>query len=326
MYNPGIEITTKIGCKNACVYCPQSKFINSYRRKSNVMDMSFETFKACLDKLPLGVEIYFSGLCEPWLNPECTKMVLYAHERAHKIIVYTTLVGMNLSDIDLLERVLFTHFNVHLPAGGEYDKIKVDEYYLDLLNRILKSKINIRYHFHGVRLDPKVKILTEQNGKTVEYVPMYVGNRDKIQRLPVYSRARNVKVKNRFGLYRRRGIIGCKYNLRINQLLPNGDVLLCCMDYGMKHVLGNLLTSSYNSLFRSEAFLKAKAGLKDEALDILCRYCDWISYDVSLFAKIYNFPHYINRYLYYLKNIHNLREFHQVMDKSILRLREILNF
>jgi len=25
-----------------------------------------------------------------------------------------------------------------------------------------------------------------------------------------------------------------------NVLLPNGDVVLCCMDYGLDHILGNL--------------------------------------------------------------------------------------
>jgi hypothetical protein len=34
-----------------------------------------------------------------------------------------------------------------------------------------------------------------------------------------------------------------------NVLLPNGDVYLCCMDYSLKHKLGNLLTTDYYDLF-----------------------------------------------------------------------------
>jgi radical SAM protein with 4Fe4S-binding SPASM domain len=34
-----------------------------------------------------------------------------------------------------------------------------------------------------------------------------------------------------------------------NVLLPNGDVVLCCMDYNLKHIIGNLLTQSYDEIF-----------------------------------------------------------------------------
>jgi hypothetical protein len=37
-----------------------------------------------------------------------------------------------------------------------------------------------------------------------------------------------------------------------NVLMPNGDVLLCCMDYGYKHVIGNLMREGYYGLFRSD--------------------------------------------------------------------------
>ena len=37
-------------------------------------------------------------------------------------------------------------------------------------------------------------------------------------------------------------------------LLPDGTVILCCMDYGMKHVLGNLLEMDYKDLKREERY------------------------------------------------------------------------
>jgi radical SAM protein with 4Fe4S-binding SPASM domain len=37
-----------------------------------------------------------------------------------------------------------------------------------------------------------------------------------------------------------------------NVLLPNGDVVLCCMDYNLKHVIGNLLTQTYAEIFAGE--------------------------------------------------------------------------
>lgn len=35
-------------------------------------------------------------------------------------------------------------------------------------------------------------------------------------------------------------------------MLPNGDVVLCCMDYNLKHVIGNLLTQTYKQVMEGE--------------------------------------------------------------------------
>ena len=37
-----------------------------------------------------------------------------------------------------------------------------------------------------------------------------------------------------------------------NVLLPNGDVVLCCMDYDLKHVIGNLLTQTYEEIMQGK--------------------------------------------------------------------------
>ena len=37
-----------------------------------------------------------------------------------------------------------------------------------------------------------------------------------------------------------------------NVLLPNGDVVLCCMDYNLVHILGNLLTQTYEEIMQGK--------------------------------------------------------------------------
>lgn len=39
-----------------------------------------------------------------------------------------------------------------------------------------------------------------------------------------------------------------------NVVLPSGDVVLCCMDYGLKHIIGNLLTTKWDDLKRDEQY------------------------------------------------------------------------
>jgi sulfatase maturation enzyme AslB (radical SAM superfamily) len=294
-----MEITTKIGCKNACLYCPQDKLMAAYKKRSHEFSMSFETFKTCIDKLPGYVDVEFSGMSEPWLNPECTRMVLYAHRKKHKINVYTTLVGMTLDDIRQIENVPFGYFWVHLPCREGLENIKVDDNYLKILENILHfleshKNISVSFHIRGHEPHPKIKSLLK----------------DKIQKRVIGVRANNLDFDYLKPIKRRKGVIACARNLRHNILLPNGDVLLCCMDYGMQHVLGNLVTGDYESLFSSPEFLKVKEGLKDESADIICRYCDVLARNVSLRAKIFN----------NLQNIHNPKDFLNLMRRTVSKL------
>ncbi len=41
---------------------------------------------------------------------------------------------------------------------------------------------------------------------------------------------------------------GCPENLYHSVLLPNGDVTLCCMDYSLSEILGNLYTQEYDDI------------------------------------------------------------------------------
>lgn len=260
-----MEITTKIGCKNACVYCPQDKLIGAYSQKSNTFLMTFDVFKKCLEKIPKDVTIDFGGMCEPWLNPKTTEMISHAHEKGHIIGIFTTLVGMKLHDIDLLESINrernLESFTIHLPSMGNNEKIEINESYLNLLEKLLKTNMRKCFKFQGAHLHPKLKLFTKDMGTIV------------LQSQP-HTRALNVSISAKRPPKKRRYRMDCKNNLKHNVLLPNGDVVLCCMDYGMKHILGNLLSSDYNSLFLSKEFLLVKEGLKNDSLDILCRYCE----------------------------------------------------
>jgi len=41
---------------------------------------------------------------------------------------------------------------------------------------------------------------------------------------------------------------GCIEDLYHNVVLPNGDVSLCCMDYGLTHIIGNIFTEEYTDI------------------------------------------------------------------------------
>jgi len=267
--------------------------------------MSFDNFKSYVSKIPVDVEIWFAGMCEPWLNNDCTNMLLHAHERGHKIRVFTTLVGMNGSDVALLESVPFGFFQVHLPSSRESERIPVHGDYLDLLNKICTSKIiNLSFHCHGGTVHSDVNSLLRRKGKKVDLRSLY-------------RRSGNIKISKRHELSRKRGVIGCLRSSLCNVLLPNGDVLLCSNDYGMKHILGNLRLCTYDALFQSHEFLKIKRGHRNESEDILCRYCDNFGYNVNAVARLLNFGYQLDRYLYYLKDIQSFEDMNHFIQKGI---------
>ncbi|MSP02289.1 MAG: hypothetical protein EXR07_14745 [Acetobacteraceae bacterium] len=61
-----------------------------------------------------------------------------------------------------------------------------------------------------------------------------------------------------------------------NTMLPNGDVVLCCMDYSRRHVLGNLLAQDYADLFtgREMGRIRVRAmGAAGDDGELICRKC-----------------------------------------------------
>lgn len=273
-----IDISTNIGCRNACRYCAQEISVKAYKTRSNAFMMDFSTFKTCLDKIPADARVNFAGRSECWLNPDCTRMMLYAHERGYRIAVLTTLVGMKSEDAGLIEKIPFLDFLIHLPTNERYQNIKVDEDYLKVLDSISNSAIKCNYMIVAGTVHDKVKALLKSKIAALA--------RKNIPLCEAMNLANNVKAKVR-PVYRRLGVLRCEYELNLNTLYPNGDVSICCMDFGMKHVLGNLVVSDYESILHSEEFYRVEKGLKDASLNTLCRYCD-MAHHVDLVAKICN--------------------------------------
>lgn len=275
-----LEITTTVGCKNNCFYCPQRIFVKNYLKRSNKIFMDFKTFKTCLGKIPVDVRISFGGMSEPFQNPVCTEMVLFAKKRGYPIDIFTTTAGISLEDIkNILKKLSLDNdphsdrLFIHIPSSGNLESFPVDREYIDKLNFLLDSNNNVEFHYHG-----------NQVRHDLQKLPF--GN--KLRFWPQHDRASNTTTYLKKGK-RKYGKLSCGYLLEENNLQPNGDVLVCCQDFGMKHVLGNLLTQNYDTLFSNLEYKKIQKGLDDEKSDILCRYCHF-AIDKNAKAILLNSP------------------------------------
>jgi len=278
-----VEFTTSIGCINNCLFCPQTLFVKRYfdlfGRNAPRM-LTYTNFCRILKKIPKRCTVVFSGESEPFQNPRCTDMVLTAHRAGHPVIICTTLVGLSTANISkILKTVSFQgkepKFFVHIPSQGKLENIKVTHEYLQTLNYLLTSRIPIDFHYHG-------KIPCVQVARPIRQAGY------KLTRLQLISRANNINGGNISNVRRKRGKLDCHViRMKRHVVLPNGAVILCCMDFGLQHVLGNILSSSFSSIHKGKEWKRILLGLQDERIDTLCRHCHWAA-NADIIAKCYN--------------------------------------
>ncbi len=257
-----IEVTLSIGCKLDCHYCPQKLLLNQYFSKNANRSsmMSFETFKKILSKVKRGGTVCFSGMCEAFLNPDCDDMILYAYEKGFKINLLTTLIGFKKESFQKLEKVEFDEITLHIPDAEGNSKFDITDTYLDNLQTFHDKFKITSYSCHG-SIHPAVQKYLNQMDSFSNHMINRAGNLD-------------------YGAeYHPKGEIICmvgtieSYGNWTPEVLPDGTLLLCCMDYGMKHVLGNLLDMGVNEIMHGPEYKKIQMGMKNDGVDILCRKC-----------------------------------------------------
>jgi len=234
-----LEITTKVGCKNMCWYCPQDKLLDNYKGNT---DLSFDSFKKILSNVPKNVKIEFSGFSEAFLNRESSFMMKYAIQKKYLVELFTTIVGVTKEDVQHLKDCLFERIWFH-----QFDGQNEDEF---------NEKINWF----------KSKIKAKNYALTI--VDKKYNN--------VLTRAGNLSdVKEQLGP------LTCKSTADFdhNVVLPNGDVYLCCMDWSLKHKIGNLFETHFDKLNRESIKILALQYKSN----IICRKCE-------LFDPIFKLP------------------------------------
>ena len=266
---PTLDVTTWVGCSVDCKFCPQDLFIRKYFESNKVREsiLSRETLRRCISNMPQDYAIQFGGFSEPFLNPFCIELIEDICSLGKTIDLYTTLVGLNE---EMLRRVMELPINcvcLHIADEQGYAKIPpTEEYY-----RMLEMAVNY------LRADgrPFVDMCNAQAKPTRRALDICRGKYD----IPytLLDRGGNLEGEDLVSKQISSGKISCGVcgsKLNKNELLPDGTVLLCCMDYGMKHVLGNLKEQPYEEIINSHEIQKIRQGMEEDyQKEILCRKC-----------------------------------------------------
>jgi len=260
-----LEVSLVSNCVHDCTYCPQAQLVKAYGNSERYL--SFENFKFALSKLPPHSTISFAGFSEPTSNPEWVEMVLYAHEQCHEVMLLTTLFGMTQSDFERIRHIPWGHFSIHLPDSDGKSDIQITEQYIELLEYIMNNPPNgvFLYNHHSGDVTQEIKHLIPHS-----------------HLLEINSRADNLdcddeNVKHCY----KTGQIVCGHrflNGNSGLMLPNGDIQLCCSDFGLEYKLGNLLTDSWQDIQNSRV-IKNVILDNDNGNDTVCRRC-WLAKEI----------------------------------------------
>ncbi len=237
MKKTNLEVTTYIGCKVLCKYCPQGALIKAYKSKKK--SMTLNDFKKLLKNVDSNkTRLVFAGYSEIFLNKYATDILIYAYKKGFEIDVYTTTVGLTKNKV------------------------------LKLAKNGVKLRF-IAFHVFNSKVTPLNKIdFYKKVNFFINNIPVKAYKLIKVTN--VFSRAGTL-----FKVNKSKEKIFCLRNfIYQNIVLPNGDVVLCCHDYLLRHKLGNLFLQHYSG---KEIAIKRKEILKlmkDENSEIACRYCD----------------------------------------------------
>lgn len=265
--SPMIEITTQLGCAVNCKYCPQELYIKEYLKTGKEdRTLSFENFKICVDKLPSDIFIEFAGFTEPFFNRQCMEMIWYAKRKGYRVNLFTTLRGLKPEQLDELLKIEFEEFVLHVPDKEGYAVIPVDETYKKMIKRLVKAKKPNGNSF--------IDYACAQAEVTDEIVEL-LGSDTRVY-VVLNDRAGNLKDTCLYGKTALHGVLRCELSSDINHnvLLPDGRVILCSNDWGMKHVMGNLIHETYEHILNGEEAQKIRKAMQAENGDfVLCRNC-----------------------------------------------------
>jgi hypothetical protein len=249
-YQEYLEITTKIGCPVNCMkYCPQDLIIKKHAGEEHLLTL--DAFKTYISTLPAGLPVNFSGICEPFSNPETIDLIEFAAQN-HPVRVFTTLVGLKPEQAERLVRTKFQVFQVHMPDVKGNAKIPITDEYLKTLGIIMGNVDNILFMNMGG--------LFETN------------NNENMHRDPEHTKRRSGRIF--CGLHEKPGM----------GLMPNGDVYFCCMSRGLTDKVGSLKDNTYPELVGKYRELSRKLQRDEQSTCHVCSLA--IPYHVYKLAKI----------------------------------------
>lgn len=260
-----IDFTLQAGCPVRCDFCPQTLFLKEY--KSPEKKITMDNFKLALSNLKNSSvkTIQFAGFSEPLYHKNFYDFVVLSVEAGFEVLVISTLKGLdterlkNIKNLPVIWEVSIQPINMQNRKGLN------DEEAWNNIKSFMKLNFKFQPIFRCLDLNLSVE---ERNrlimqGKELGIKNIVFGE---------FNTRAGIIAENQINKFGKKII--CGYNIP-PEILPNGDVLLCCMDFGVKHKIGNIFKESFEKILSSDSLKKIinTMSLKEEG-KILCHTCE----------------------------------------------------
>ena len=290
-----LEITSSIGCAMMCDYCPQKLITSVSTLDKNNSKLDLDKFKLFVENIPKNTKISWTGYTEPLLHENFDKFVLYLKDKNFIQKISTTMHGFTKSQEFMSKFNGFEEINFHLPDNENLMKLKVTDKYLSHLRNaiIYQSSINkkkVKIQVIGENFEKNVEklindlldknILLKENINITQKISSRSDSLDKQQLSSLNFKkyelqSKNVSTNNILSSKKKYYYCSVK-RLNKSVLIPDGKLNICCMDYSLNGIVGDLNDQKLKDIykFKNEDFRKEfiYGDLKS------CKKCEYYKY------------------------------------------------
>lgn len=273
-------------CNLKCRMCSHP----TNRRETGVMSM--DLFKTIIEELlKTKIRQLFFNMGEPFMNKAIFRMISFAKRSGFSVFISTN--GLLLTEEYMLN-ILKTgvdglKFSIEGYTPEIYEQIRLGGKFDLLFKNVVRMKEFRDRSGSPLRIRIST-ILMKGNEDIVEFVKYWGPYCDEIE----YT-----GITNHIGLIDNREIaLSGRWNHRkaCPQVVPykevnvlyNGDMVICCVDFHARCVLGNLGVQSFNEIWNSERMVEIRTrAYAGETRDLEpCRECDIADYSDVLWKNM----------------------------------------
>lgn len=281
-----LELNAMIGCKSMCKYCPQETFVKRYFEVGDTsfkpLQLTLDNCKRYLESVPKDMIISLAGFSEPFASDEIVDIYRWLKSEGRPVDINTTLYNVDKKVLKDIIDIGVGFFQLHVPDKNNYTNIQIDKEYTNKLRYVLR-------HLNKENSHLVITCLGEIHPEIERIIDKY---RDNISA----ENIGHIYINDRAGLvtngtaYKSQYIHGKVYccktvkSLNYTVLLPDGNLVLCCMDFGLNNILGNLRFNTYEEIMNGEKANEIRRLMDIEGVDLICRHCEF-AVDVEKYGE-----------------------------------------
>jgi sulfatase maturation enzyme AslB (radical SAM superfamily) len=264
-----LNVTATSSCKANCVYCPQDQFRSAMHGRP--LHLSRQEFSELLPSLA-GTHfrvVSFGGFTEPFDNPEIVDLLTITSKQTFvdEVHIYSTGEGFTPRIVEKLQpvRLAYVEISCH---GFDTETYRRTRPFVD----VAKVRDNMLFLFQNRNnIDRLTVSVTGPFGSPAalaELEALCIKSGASFERRDLHSRAGLLRIGHEREVLKSGPFRCAKFDFGKPVLVPGGDLALCCQDFAMEYVIGNLHKQPFEEIMRDSPVrtrvLNAAAGLSED--------------------------------------------------------------